>query len=244
MAFFFDHLTAVLVGATLLVAMLFVQQRGQHAAVEATTRYQNQKLATEFMHTVERDVENMRTMLDMDIEFGVRQIRIRRASNVDGSYTYQFAFPTVVDPEASDASGVALAVYHVVPTGRQVAVHGELRPTYRATRYLLRAGETAARPAGGSGELVDFDVVAFDRDGREVLTEGPGDLPARVHLSLESAAVIPGRRAGDQRARPANTTRLARMVTVANAAVPTLEVATGTAALGLPPLPGDPGVTF
>lgn len=244
MAFFFDHLTAVAVGATLLVAMLFVQQRGQQAAIEATARYQSQKLTTEFIHTIERDVENMRTMLDMDLEFGVRQIRIRRASADSGSYTYQFAFPTLLDPDADDASGVALVVYHVVPTGREVRVQGEPRPTYRATRYVLESGASAVRPAGGSGDLVDFDVVAFDLEGEEVLTEGPSDLPSRIFLSVVSAAPLPDRRAGDQASKQSTTTRLARMVRVANAAVPGVEVDVPSAPASLPALPGDPDVTF
>lgn len=236
---FFDNLTAVFVGTTLLVAMLFVQQRGQHGAVEATVRYRTQKVTAEFMHTLERDVENMRTMHDMGLEFeGSREVRVRRASATGGSYTLQFAFPTLLDPEDETPSEVVYVVYHVAPTGRQVVVNGALAPTYRAARYVLAPGATAAQPAGGSAELLDFDVTAFDRDGDEVIAERIIETPARIHLAVVAATEVPGRRAGDQEARLATTTRLARTVEVSSAAVPTADDDEGSGQL--PALPGDP----
>ena len=71
-----DNLTAILVGSTLLVAMLVVQQRGQQSAIDATARYQSETLTSQFISILERDVENIRTMEEMEAAFGARRFAL------------------------------------------------------------------------------------------------------------------------------------------------------------------------
>ncbi len=61
MAFFFDHLIAVVVGATLLGALLFVQQRSQQTSIETTIRHRTETQTSSFLNTLSRDLENART---------------------------------------------------------------------------------------------------------------------------------------------------------------------------------------
>src|SRR5919206_5125479 len=56
-----DHLTAILVGATLLAAAIYVQQRERQQAVEAAVHGNVQGQTVAFVGTLERDLENMRT---------------------------------------------------------------------------------------------------------------------------------------------------------------------------------------
>ena len=49
-----DHLTAILVGTALLVAALYVQQRGSQRAIEATLQGNVQGQTVQFVSTLER----------------------------------------------------------------------------------------------------------------------------------------------------------------------------------------------
>ena len=250
MTFILDHLTAVLIGGTLLVALIVVQQRGQQAAVETTLRYQSETLASTFLDTVERDIENTRTMGEMEAAFEgdpsrpARRFSVRRATAPDGTeYTSQFAFPTLADPANGPESEVVIVTYHVTPTGATVDVDGEARPTFTALRYVFHRGDYAPSTEGGSAGLVGFDVVLVSPSGVEATDAADvTETPARVHVALETAARVPARRSHDQALRsPSTATRHARTVYVASARAeggdPDVDVVQPG---GIPALPGDP----
>ena len=260
MTFLLDHLTAVLVGGTLLVALLVVQQRGQQGATEAVLRYQNQTLASHFLDTVQRDVENIRPREEAEAAFdGSYRFSVRRSA--DDEYTSQLVFPTLVprpsaDPSAPPEYEVGYVVYHATPTGRSVSVDGTPRPTVRVQRYVFRRGDAAPTPDGGSGDLVDFDVAlsrrVYDPATRRYATDEETDdatvdeTPSQVRVAAVAAAPLPELRAHDQSgATPSAASRHARTVRVANAEAGggashgSPSVDTSTSGSIPSPLPGD-----
>lgn len=250
MTFILDHLGAVLVGSTLLVALVVVQQRGQQSAADATLRYQSQTLASEFLNTVERDVENIRTMREMEAAFEghatlpARRFSVRQATAADGTvYTSQLAFPTLADPKGGPDGEVIIVAYHVTPTGGEVDVDGVARPTFRARRYVYHRGDTAPSTEGGSADLTAFDVVVVSTRGvEEVDNPDIAETPARVRIAMEAASMTPGRRTHDQTLRsPSTAVRHGRTVSVASAraegGTPDVDA---TEPGGIPALPGDP----
>ncbi|MCH7976823.1 MAG: hypothetical protein IIC18_09785, partial [Bacteroidetes bacterium] len=60
MAAILDHLTAILVGASLLGVLLFVQQRGAQTSIDSTVHHNVQVQSFSIMETFERDIENIR----------------------------------------------------------------------------------------------------------------------------------------------------------------------------------------
>ncbi len=245
MAVFLDNLTAIIVGTTLLVALLFVQQRGQQRAVEASTRYQAQQLTGGFATTMERDVDNIRTRAQTDSAFagGARTYRfsLRRAVGTDGeTYTSQFTFPTLLEPALGLDSPVAIVAYHVEPSGEIARIGGTSHPLYRATRYVYERGGAIA-PTGSLDGIVDFEVTAYDETGAPITDEATLDpTPPRVHLNLVTAVGLPTQSSGDQANTGFVASRHARTVRVAgaNATGGTPPVDT-SAPGGIPPLPGD-----
>lgn len=246
MAFFLDNLTAIVVGTTLMVGLLFVQQRGQQSAVEATTRYRAQQMTTAFATTVERDVDNVRTQAQTEAAFEgddpAYRFTLRRATGADGNaYTRQFTFPTLLDPAEGLDSPIVIVTYHVTPTGEQVRIGGDLHPLYQATRHVYQRGVGLTQTGTLTG-IVDFDITAYDAGGtpieeREVLTP----TPLLVHVDLVTAVDLPTRRAGDQTTPNAlATARHARTVRVTGASsTGGLPTNISSAAGGIPPLPGD-----
>ena len=250
MAFILDNLTAILVGTTLLVALLFVQQRGQQSAIDATTRYQSQRMTSALATTIERDVENIRTKDQTVAAFGpwgatasAYRFSLRRATGTDGeSYTSQFSFPTLKDPALGDASPILIVTYHVEPTGATVRLDGVDRPMYQVTRYEFERGGPV-RAQGVTSGLVDFEVTAFADDGSEIRSSGWIDpTPQRVQVELVAAPDRPEARTSDQAMTSTfGTSRHARMIRVrgatAQGGLPPVDT---TLPAGIPDLPGDP----
>ena len=247
MAFVLDNLTAVLVGATLLGALMFVQQRGQHASVEATTRYRAQQMTDGFATTLERDVDNIRTQAQTEAAFvgGTPNYRFSLRRSGDGSHTTQFAFPTLADPSLGTDSPIAIVAYHTTPTGKTATIAGESRPLYEVTRYVYMRGASAPVATATLPDVVDFDVRAFSATGDEV---PPASLlsptPRYVTAELVTTLGLSARRAADQDAASGmGTTRQSRTVWIPGA-TSTGGLPTGVATDlpgGIPAFPGDGG---
>ncbi len=235
MSAIFDHLIAIIVGAVLVGALLFVQMRRQEAAIETTVRNRVEWQANEFLSAFQRDVENMRTVAQTQHAFGFDRYRILRETGTDGTtYTSQFTFPTLADPDMGPASPVAIVSYEMAPTGQTVRVGTVNRPTYAVTRYEYRRGGTV-RPTGGAVGVLELNVIALLGDGSEqsdgVTTRS--DVAAQVKVSAVSAAPIGTRRTSDQR-----TTTMQNAVRRAG----TVRVLSATAREGLPPVEPGPAV--
>ncbi len=232
MSAIFDHLIAILVGAVLVGALLFVQMRRQESAIETTVRNRVEWQADEFLSVFQRDVENMRTVGQTTTAFGFDRYRIQRATGTDGTvYTSQFTFPTLAAPGSGAASPVAIVSYEMVPTGQTVRVGTVNRPTYAVTRYEYRRGG-AVRATGGAVGVLELNVIARLADGTEQFdgVDGRSDVAAQVKVSAVAASPIGTRRTSDQGTRTMqNAVRRAATVRVISA----------TAREGLPPV--EPG---
>ncbi|MEM1116242.1 MAG: hypothetical protein AAF845_13605 [Bacteroidota bacterium] len=213
MTFALDNLTAILVGTTLLVALVFVQQRGQRHAIDAASQGPAAPQASAFLDGIARDVERMGAM---DTASGTRGLSLRRAVGPDGeTYTSRLSFPVLLSPEGGAASEVAHVTYEVMPTGNSVRLGGALRPTYRAVRSVSPRGASGHRADGGSGLLIDFDVEVTGPDGVVVVADPSiPEAPHSVHLTVVEA---PAPQAGGRRATRSTPTRHTRTVSAPGA---------------------------
>ncbi len=202
MAFIFDHLTAFLVGTTLLVGLLFVQQRGRQSAVEASIRYQTEVQAAAFVETLTRDLENARTKEQAVTAFGAYEADdlggpTERAVGIHEIHgeTEWIEFVTLAEPEAGSASPLVPVAYRKEATGEQVTANGQIRNLYRIVRYTLQGAQWVE--AGSSpSTVVGFDVsIPSGAIGR--LPE----LPARIDFVVELAYPMPAQAAADQTER-------------------------------------------
>jgi hypothetical protein len=234
----FDHLTAILIGSVLLIALFVVQRRSQTTSIEATERYRTETQAAEFLKTVERDIENIRTVAQTQHAFGTHRLSLRQAVGTDGEqYTQQFSFPTLADPSLGTASPVVIVTYHIEPAGESAQVGDQLRPLYSATRYVTARGGTPQR-TGGALRLVDFDITAFFASGAEVTSASQyWDTPTRLNVEIEAAAPMPSNN-GSSTLRATRQARLVRVLgAAARGGLPPVDPSTPA---GIPELPGDP----
>ncbi len=244
-----DNLTAIVVGAVLVGALLAVQMRQQEQAVATTVQNRVSFHADEFLLVVSRDAENIRTRRQTVHALGDYRFEINRATGTDGeTYTSRISFPTLADPSAGDASPVGIVSYAMEPTGQMVRVGQSQRPTYRITRSLYtRAGGSVT--TGGAESVLDFDVFIVDIGGADHVgpldqprsPENIPDAPAQVRLAVMTAAPVQSRRTSDQAAvTMQNATRRTSSVRVINAmstgGLPPVQ----TGASGIPALPYDP----
>ena len=210
MAFLLDHLVAFVVGAALLVALLFVQQRGGQQAAEASIRYRTEAQAASFVETLTRDLENARTKEQAAAALGVYATdeydqgmgwARYRALAVHGTaaQTEFIQFVTLADPEAdtdNDAttrSDLIAVAYRMEPTGEQITARGQVRNLHQIVRYVYSGGGWETR-GGSPVTVVGFNVTALPGGPNERI----GDAPPRIDLAVEFANETPARQAGDQ----------------------------------------------
>ena len=213
MAFIFDHLIAFIVGASLLVALLFVQQRGGQQAVEATVRYRTEVQAASFAETLTRDLENLRTREQAAAALGTYATdefdksmggTERRALAVHGTAarTDFIQFVTLEDPAADTdgdpktRSGLVAVAYRMEPTGQQVTARGRVRALHRVVRYVYAGGRWEAQ-GGSPPTVVGFQVAAMPGGPNVRITNAA----PRIDVALEFANEVPDRQAGDQQER-------------------------------------------
>ncbi|PAP78454.1 hypothetical protein [Rubrivirga marina] len=226
MTFVIDNLIAIVVGSVLLGGLLVLQQRQQHAAIEATQRYRAQAFASEMTSSVEREIENARSRAETDRFFAVGAggqvgpdtYRFRLRRDATGEYTEAFEFPTASNPDALSASGTMVVAYRATPTGDSARVDGVVRPLLEITRYEYRRGVGAVE-TGTYGRVLDFDVTALaDADGGMIAeAEVLDPVPPRVSLTIVFAPETAGARASDQAAAPAYSLRYARTIRIPGA---------------------------
>ena len=244
-----DNLTAILVGAVLVGALLAVQMRQQEQAVATTVQNRVSFQSGEFLSVVERDAENIRTKQQTQHALGGYRFEINRATGTDGeTYTSRLSFPTLADPSLGDASPVGIVSYAMEPTGETVRVGASQRPTYRVTRSLYTRGGGTVETGGAEGVL-DFDVFLVDASGADHVgtldqprtPEVIPDAPSQARIAVLTAAPAQMRRAGDQAAtsmqNASRRTGLVRIISaMATGGMPPVE----SGGAGIPPLPYDP----
>ena len=248
-----DHLTAILVGATLLGAMLFIQMRQQQSSIETVARDRAQTRTLSLFNTVEREVENARTREQARREMGYYITEIQGTDDL----TTRFTFPTL-DPTTGQTVSVS---YRLQPTGETRRVGTASRPLYTIERWTNQATTLGTVPDDFTLEgvvatdVVGWTVRAFDPSetrttwastdpgyGRPDSTSAGTD-PTRFEISIESAAEGPRQLTGDQDSRSLqNLARVEQSIRPVNAG------ATGSSTSSFPTvskrevplLPGEP----
>lgn len=249
MAFVFDHLIAILVGATLLGALLFIQQRGQQSAAENTIRHRTETQTSSFLSTLTRDLENTRTSRQITTGLGTwapDEINSwgNRAFGIHGTATHTewIELVTLADPNAGISSELQAVGYRTVATGDSVDVGGVSQALYRVDRYVFAPGMSDWEQRGGSIDNVTSIAIQATRLNGTVLTNGRiGDAPATVSVVLTAAEDGVGRKTGDLAATTlTNATRQAVTVRVVNASSTgdAIAVAPPTGPIEIPTFPG------
>lgn len=206
MAFIFDHMIAFLVGTTLLVALLFVQQRGRQTAAETSIRYRAEVQAASFVEVLSRDLENARTRQQARSALGIyerddlggdreRAIGIHRA----GGQVDWIEFVTLEDPDAGPGSALLPIAYKLEPLDppRLVDANGQSRALHRVTRYVYDGSSWVAD--GASPEtVVGFDVSVPGASAPSSPVWRIRELPRQLEFALEFAYETPQQVAGDQ----------------------------------------------
>lgn len=250
MTFIIDHLIAILVGATLLGALLFMQLRGQQSSIETTIRHRTETQTASFLSTLTRDLENTRTQSQIQSGLGTWSqdsvsTYTTRAFGIHGNstHTHWLEFVTLADPSAGVASPLMAVSYRTVPTGDSVEVGGVLQPAMRVERFVWEPGMADWEQRGGSASNVTgFSVTATRPDGSVLTNNRSGTSPAKIAIVLTAAEDGVGQKTGDQAATTrTNATRQALTVRIANAN------STGDASAVLPPggpftIPLFPGI--
>ena len=205
MAAILDHLTAILVGASLLGVLLFVQQRGQQASIDSTAHHNVQVQSFSIMETFERDIENIRN----SDQTGERARVLSSAGN-----TNELRFVTLANPSLGDASPLVAVAYRLEDTFQQVEVNGVPTTLYRVVRFVHDGSGNWVLEGGSTETLVGFNISLISRDGETVVTDGfEPDNFRRVRVEFEAAGGRVIRLAGDQdNMSRANQTRQATTI--------------------------------
>ena len=253
-----DNLTAILVGATLLGALVFVQTRQQQSAIETTLRDRAQERTSSAYEVMQRELENARARKQAVSGLGYYVAEARGTADRTDRLTF-----VTQEPGTGGGAGRMVAVsYRLVPTGETIRVGETLRPAYDIERWtnavasggttapagFTRAGVVATdvvsflvRPYDASGTLVTWSGTdaGYGRDG----ATGTNRDPVRYDIAIEGATRGPERKAGDQRAvSTSNLVRFQKSVRPVNAGARGDTPVTGSGATMrvVPMLPGEP----
>lgn len=187
----FDHIIAILVGTSLLVALLFVQQRGGQTAIEATVHHTAQTQTADFIDMFERDMENMQ---------GPARGGMTPRLWASGGQTTRVRFHTLADPSLGENSPLVAVTYELEDTPRTLMVNGAAQPLSRIARYANSTGPYVYT-GGTAVNVLDFDVRFFARDMSDETTSGNApDEFGMVRVSLEVGTATPAQQAADQAA--------------------------------------------
>lgn len=199
MSALFDHLAAILIGTTIILIVLVVQQRSRQHAVETTVGHTVQARTYSFARMLERDIENMRSEAEAMAVLG----RYTCAVTTVGGQTTAFTFPTLLAPDQGALSPLGHVTYRLEATSDSVRAGGATRALFRVVRETDDG--SGPTPDGGSGEtIVGFDIGLFALRATTPATTCPDNL-SRVRLDIETAAEGPSRLSNDQSATGTRT---------------------------------------
>ena len=188
-----DHLTAVVVGATLLGSMIFVQQRGQQSAISTTVRHVTQTQGYVLTTALASDVENLYAVPgDLPNRTGW--------STADTSVTSLFTFHTLATPADPDAGLVAVAYRLERPAAGDTTMH-------RVARYVNDNsdddgdGSVWDYTGGHGGGIRGFDVDLAETSSAIDHSNSMGAIAGfnTLYISFTAEQDDPTHRAADQR---------------------------------------------
>lgn len=238
MAFILDHLTAILVGATLLAALLYVQQHGQQTAVETTLRHRTETQTASFLATLSRDLENARTGRQVETGLGTWapdsiSSWTNRSLQLGGTWerTDFITFVTLADPNSGASSSLVAVGYRAVELPDSVDVNGVRQPLFRVDRYVYEPAAADWVQRGGSPPILTlFKIRIMGTNGNYWDWGALRNPPPSAEITIQAAHEGVGQLAGDQQAT--TQTRLTQQkITIRNVNA----ASTGDAASVAPP---------
>lgn len=174
----FDHLAAVVIGATVLLIIAFTQFRGQEAAVEGVQYYAAKLQMVNFVRQLQTDLNGMGAgVSNAQIEAGAAL----QAYLVSGDTTNVFAFRTYADSASFAAKTTTDVVcYAREPTGDTVYVLDPATAAYvpkEAFQVIRRLNPTSAGSCSGGtvtaasmSSLTAFHIELRKDDGTTTST--------------------------------------------------------------------------
>ena len=180
-----DHISSFLVAGILFIAVFTMMHRNRQSAVEMTVNQMVNEQAYEFLKIIERDVENMRSMDELNDNAPLVDTLCSIVdttlffTNPDGSVTEKnrttrFTFPTlegtVVDTLASviPMPEYVSITYEMIATGKKAMVNGNLETLFRVDRLRQEVAGGPVTYAGTSGDIItNFSVRMFNRSAGE-----------------------------------------------------------------------------
>lgn len=189
MSLILDHLTAILVGSSLIGVLLFVQQRGQQTAIESTIHHSVQTQSFSLTETLSRDLENIRNS-----EITGVQAHVSR----EGNNTAALRFITLADPTLGEASPLIAVTYRLEDTGELVEVNDSLSTVFRLARYM-NDGSGYVFSGSSTETIVGFNASLLPSDGSTPVEGGtePDDFGV-INVSFTAARPSVAWLAGDQ----------------------------------------------
>lgn len=177
-----DHLSAVLVAAILLGALLALHLRDSQQAVDEVANYTAQRQAASLLNVVGRDLDNVLGRDQAQTFLGGYEARLERTAAGGDTLTTALSLPSLVPPAAGRAEAPAQIRYRLEGTGRTATTSGGDVPLFRLVRAVQFGADTTETVV--SGDVVDFDVRACTPDGCRA--EGPPP-EGTTHLEVRLA---------------------------------------------------------
>ena len=196
-----DHLTAVVAGTIVLMALLAIQTRDRVEVVEGTISDVARRQAGSVADALAQEFDN--ALSEPMARAALGRYRCRLARDAAGERTALVEVPAYVRTVQGGAVSAAHVQYRLVADGRTVAVGRQAVPSYRLLREVdTGSGYRAATVVAES--VVDFDVK-FRGRASEVFTGGP---PLRfTEVEFQVVVAVPPPRAAPGRTRTRETNR-------------------------------------
>lgn len=194
MAFVFDHLFAVFLGAIVLMALMTIETRDRVAAMMQTTNAAATAQAMSVLNVTSQDLDNAMSETMAREELGTYRCELRRSA--DDQQTVYVEVPVYVRSEPGGPTTPAHVRYTLVPAGDSVRVGTRWLPQFDLRREV-DTGAGYGAPQVVAHNLTDFEV-AF-RGRASSTTSGPPPLRF-TGIAISLATALPGieRRGQDQ----------------------------------------------
>ena len=174
MQLIFDNIVATMVGATVILMMMFTQHQTQVAATEAAGFYIMQQQTIDFTGTIQRDMQNLSSVANTKM--------------VDSTFTF-FSQVSATDTTKKQVTYLRKKAGSRVIDGTTVAL-------YQIERWIDGA------PAGGSiASITEFSIEALNGEGNSISDAADAE---QIHVAFRvvppiRVEVVDGLTVGDTR---------------------------------------------
>ena len=173
-----DHLSAIIIGAAVLLILAATQLHAQRANIEQTSSYATKTKALSFGEWLEDDI------LSLGENFGLNRFRFEPpVSDSEGINTIRFVFFSD-SVDASTGDTLRLMTRYLLENVGEVERSGETVSIFQVHRHTAESpveDGTAPPPSSWTADgrslsrLTHFRISMLDRDGRETTDVEAGD---------------------------------------------------------------------